>query len=718
MTRLICTIALSSTMLATGALTLEDFTLGSRFPTNVGEVTPAADGKSYYVMSDDGSRIDRVDYFTGDIVATVMNSREMGLSEKWFDGYRVGDDGNKVLLWSDSEPIYRNSFKAHYYVLDLTDLKLHSLGDIKQEIATLSPDGSRVAYVVDCNVMVRDLGSDDVTTVTTDGAPTLVTNGVPDWVYQEEFGLLTSLRWSPDGNTLAYVRWNEAAVPMTWVTLYKGACDRHDEYALYPGRYDFKYPVAGEVNATVSLHAWNCATGESTVLDVPLDDDGYIPQLEFAPDGRLMVSTLNRLQNRWFMYAVDVSSGDCSRVYEQESATWLLTSLAGGPHYYDDCMVLTSDRDGYARLYCITGDGSSVVPLSPRGEEVTAFYGYDKRGGRFLYQRTDGPLNRVVASVNRRGRETLLSERGRWASAMFSADYSRYIERVSDATTPDVYTVRDGKGKLVRVVEDNLGYAMRYVEVPHREFFEMVTERDDTLNAYIIKPVDFDASLRYPVIMSQYSGPGSQEVYNRWVVDWENYAAMNGYVVVCVDPRGTGGRGVAWRSVVYRNIGLLETEDQISAARFVARQPWADAGHIAIYGWSYGGFEALMAMSQGDDSPYCAGVSIAPVTSWRYYDTIYTERFMGLPEDNVEGYDRSPLTLVDNLHGDLMLIFGSADDNVQIVNEMEYISCLNDNGRDFELMIYPNMNHSINGCDIRLTLYRRVMQFLDRKLKQ
>lgn len=703
-------------MMHTTALTLEHFTLSQRFPAGIGEVTPAGDGSSYYVMSDDGGSIHRLAFATGDTVATVMDARAMSLPVRAFDGYKVNEAGSKVLLWAEREPIYRNSFRAFYYVLDLKSGVLQSLGDDKQEIAVISPDGTQVAYVVDCNVMVRDLATGDATAVTTDGLATDVTNGVPDWVYQEEFGILSSLRWSADSGTLAFIRWNEAAVPMTWVTLYQGACSPRTDNALYPSRLDFKYPVAGQVNSTVTLHAWHRSSRLTVRLDVPLDADGYIPQLDFAPSGKLMVSTLNRLQNHWQIYAIDVENNHSQRVYDETSATWLLTSIAGGPRYYDDAMVLTSDRDGYARLYTMLPDGTQMRALSPAGEEVTAFYGRDVKRGKYYYQRTDGPLNRVVAMCDKRGRESLLSVAGRTASATFSSDFSHYIERVSDAATPDVYSVRDARGRVVRVVQDNADYRERYAGVPQRRLFTIVTERGDSLNAYIIVPSDFDAGHRYPVIMSQYSGPGSQEVLNRWEIDWENYAATQGYVVVCVDPRGTGARGKAWRGQVYRHMGKLETEDHLSAARYVAAQPWCDAARMAIYGWSYGGFEALMAMSQGEDSPYSAGVSIAPVTSWRFYDTIYTERFMGLPDDNAAGYDYSPLGLIDGLRGRLMLIFGSADDNVQIVNEMEFIAQLNDRGRDFDLMVYPNMNHSINGCDVRLTLYRRVMQFLDTAL--
>ncbi len=698
-----------------GAFTIEDFTLGQRFPESMGDYELTGDEGTYLVMSDDGRRIERrLLQHRDSVVGTVVDG-----TTPW-DGYSMSDDGSHILLWNDSEPIYRNSFRAHYSVYDTTNGTLTPVdNDSLIEIATLSPQGDRVAYVSDCDIYVRDIATGNITRVTNDGLHGSVTNGVPDWVYQEEFGMLSSLRWSPDGHTLTFIRWDETKVPVTWVTLYEGACTPREQYHLYPGRYEFKYPVAGQPNATVTIHSWEASTGHVATVAVPLDADGYVPHLDFAPDGRLMVGTLNRLQNHWQIYAV-ATSGHINQVYNETSARWIDVSRAGGVRFLDNGdIVIPSDRDGYTRLYLLDRSGRQTVILNAgSNEEVTYYYGYDARRHVHYYQRTAGPLRRVVCRADAKGRhETILGNIDGTSSARFNNDFTIMVERYSNAATPDVYTLyRNDRPQCV--LEDNHEYAARFAGVPLREPITVPNGCGDTLNGYLIKPADFDPSHRYPVIMSQYSGPGSQEVLDRWVLDWENYAAMQGYVVACVDPRGTGCRGKAWRTQVYRNLGLLETEDQIAAARYMASLPWVDGDRIAIYGWSYGGFETLMALSQGDKSPYRAGVAIAPVTSWRFYDTIYTERYMGLPDDNTTGYNRSPLMLADGLRGDLLLIFGSADDNVQIINEMQYLAVLNDMGRDIDIMVYPNMNHSINGCDVRATLYRRVMRFLDTHLKR
>ena len=696
-----------------------DFVLSEARPAGIGAVQPAADGSYYYQISADGMNIDRVSYTSSGKVTPVLRTEQLeGCSVDGWDGYCMSDDESHILLWTASEPIYRYSFKAHYYVLDRTSGKLTKLSaDGGEEIATMSPDGGRVAYVKNNNVHVLDLGTGVTTQVTHDGKRNEVIYGVPDWVYQEEFGMLNSFTWSPDGSRLAFIRWDESRVPMYSMAMYEGDCDADAANALYPGSYDYKYPVAGENNSVVNVVVCNVADGTTATCERNFD---YIPHLAFARNDALMVMTLNRTQNDLHIYRMMPATMEMVEVYNDVSSTWVDSELARSVTYTGRHLVIPSERSGYAQLYQCDIDGTGAVRrLTTGNEPVTAYYGYDAKRGKYYYQCTDGALCRVVRSVDDAGNVADVAAAQGTNRASFSSDFSYYIHTYSSATVPTQYRiVRTRDGRKMRDLELNEHYASRYLggDVPRREF--VTCESDGyTLNGYVIKPTDFDPAKRYPVIMSQYSGPGSQQVLNSWKMDWETYFAMQGYVVACFDGRGTGGRGKDFESVTYQNLGYYETIDQIAAARYMASQPWVDAGSIGIWGWSYGGYMTLMALSE-PGHPFAAGVSIAPVTSWHYYDTIYAERFMRTPQDNAEGYDRSaPLSRMDNLKGDLLIMFGSADDNVHIINSMQYIARLHGMKSQFEMMVYPNMNHSINGCGVREPLYTRVLNFFDRKLK-
>lgn len=711
--------------------TIHDFVTSSASPYGIGAMSPSPVDGNYYLRLVDGSKIVRYSYRNAEDEVTVYSSAdEKGISQLSWDGFEMSSSGSRLLLWTASEPIYRHSFSADYYMADVVSgctVKLSEAGG--EEIATMSPDGSRIAYVKDNNVYVKTLvypadgqGLEDKGTVqvTHDGTKNKVIYGVPDWVYQEEFGILNSLCWSADGKTLAFIRWDESEVPMYSMTMYEGDCRPDSTRALYPGSYDYKYPVAGEKNSVVTVWSYNVDSGKLTRLDIPKTDEDYVPHLAFAQGkGALMVTVLNRQQNDMHVYRVNPEGGSAVQVYHETSRSWVDIELARSVSYGKDTFVMPSDRDGWARLYEYSLDGKFIRQLTHGNEAVTSYYGYDAARRLHYYQRTAGPLNRVVACVDDKGKEIVLGKAQGTTSARFSSDYSYYIEVYSDAKTPTQYRVCKQGGKRVRDLQLNDDYAERYSrgQVPYREFFTLNSDGYD-LNGYVIKPLDFDASKKYPVIMSQYSGPGSQQVLNKWKMDWETWFAMNGYVVCCVDGRGTGGRGKDFESLIYLNLGKYETIDQIAAARHMALQPYVDAEHIGIWGWSFGGYETLMAMSQ-KNSCYAAGVSIAPVTSWRFYDTIYAERFMRTPQENAAGYDAgAPLKLVNNLKGELLIMFGSADDNVHIINSMQYIAKLHGRGSQFEMMVYPNMNHSINGCGVRAPLYQRVLNFFDRTLKK
>lgn len=708
--------------MSASALDLQDYVLGGARPKGIGAVTPAMDGKYYYQIVDGGKTIARYAYKTGRREATVLDSLPMQTAQvKRWDGYQMSQSESAILIWADSEPIYRHSFTARFFVYDCKNRQTKAVAnDQPVQIATLSPDGERVAYVTGNNVYVQRLTDGNITQVTTDGRKNHIINAVPDWVYEEEFAMLNSFAWSSDSRTLSFIRWDESQVPMYSMTMYEGDCKPNKDYALYPGSYDYKYPVAGEKNAVVSVHSYDVTTAKLSKMDVPLAQDDYVPHIGYAgPADALMVMKLNRTQNDMHIYRVNPATGAARDIYHETSASWIDSEMSRNVAYYDNFLVIPNETSGYCQLYQYDLDGKLMRQLTTGQEPVTAYYGYDSKNRMFYYQCTDGPLNRVVRRVDAKGRVQDVEVAKGTNSATFNSDFTYYIHAFSNVDTPTQYRLKQvGRKGSVRDLQLNDDYCAKYMvpEVPRREF---VTFENDgyTLNGFIIKPVDFDPSKKYPVIMSQYSGPGSQQVRNNWKLDWEEYFATQGYIVACFDGRGTGARGKAFESLIYQNLGHYETIDQVAAARYMASQPWVDAERIGIWGWSFGGYEVLMAMSH-PDSHYAAGVSIAPVTSWRFYDTIYAERFMRTPQENPDGYAQSaPLDKVKDLKGELLIMFGSADDNVHIINAMQYIAKLHGQKRQFDMMVYPNMNHSINGCGVREPLYQRVLNYFDRTLK-
>ena len=598
MKKIVLTLAMLVLAMSAGALTLEECVLRGSSPRGIGAMQPSkSDGRYFYRLSDDGNAINRISYAKGD-ESVLVDTRDEVVTG--WDDFEVTADGAYVLLWNNSQEIYRYSFSADYYVYDLKNKTMKALSDGGgEEIATLSPDGKRVAYVKGNNVYVRNLIDGTTVQVTRDGEKNKIIYGVPDWVYQEELGMLNTLNWSSDSRSLAFLRWDESQVKMASMVIYQGTCNPKDEYALYPGRYDFKYPVAGEQNSIVSVHCYDVVDGTFKKLNVPLDKEDYVCHITFSPDPqRLMVQRLNRHQNDLRIYAVNPLTDECKQVYHETSDTWVDAETSQQVQYEDKFFVIPSERSGYMQLYQ-----------------------YDLDGNLMFYQASCGPLNRVVECVDAKGKVTRLApstvDGQGTASAIFNGDFTYYVGRYSDAVTPDQYRIYDRKGKRVRDLQLNEEYARRYtaVDVPKKEFFTM--EHDGyTLNGYMIKPVDFDPMKKYPVIMEHYNGPGSQEVLNKWRMGWEQYFASEGYIVCEVDSRGTGFRGKDFESITYLNLGKYETEDAVAAANYMASQPWADADHIGIMGWSYGGFQTLMAMSE-PGSNYACGVSIAPVTTWR-----------------------------------------------------------------------------------------------------
>lgn len=711
----------TATTFGASALELSDFVLSYR-PYGIAATQKALNGEYYYQKSTDGSKIFRIAYKNEANETTIFNSEELkGCKITDWDGYEMSNDETKILLHTDTKMIYRYSYIADYYVYDVKSQRITKLTDEGgEEIATLSPDNQKVAFVKNNNVYIKNLADGSITTVTTDGEKNKIINGVPDWVYQEEFGILNSLKWSPSSNTLAFIRFDESEVPMYSMPMYEGDCHPNKDYSLYPGSYDYKYPVAGEKNSVVSVMAYDLATSRLQKMNLPITDNDYVPHIDYGTqDDRLMVSTLNRTQNDLHIYAVNPATTQATEVYAEQSTSWIDSKSANDVMYYDTFFVMPSEKSGYMHLYQYAYDGKLIKQLTSGNENVTEFYGYDKARKQFFYQRTNGPLNRMVESVDAAGKVAALTDGDGTYSAKFNSNFKYYIRTFSSQRIPNQYAIYNVNGKKVRDLELNREFAEKYTAptVPQREF--ITVESDGyKLNGYIIKPVDFDPNKKYPVIMQQYSGPGSQQVLNKWSLDWQEYFATQGFIIACVDGRGTGGREKAFQSVVYQKLGKYESIDQIAAAKYMASLPYVDAKHIGIWGWSYGGYEALMAMST-PGSDYAAGVAIAPVTSWKFYDTIYAERYMRTPQENPDGYrDGAPLENTDKLKGKLLIMWGSADDNVHVINSMQYISKLHGQGNQFDMMIYTNMNHSINGCSVRLPLYQRVLNFFKANLQQ
>ena len=708
---------------AASAFELEDFVLGGARVRGIPSSQPALDGRYYYQFNNEGTVIKKFSYKKEKDVTTFFdNAKIAGNTIKSWEGYTMSADEKRILLWTDSKPIYRYSFTANHYVYDIDANKLTPLSlQGGEEIATLCPTGHQVAYVRDNNVYITHLQSGSTIQVTTDGKKNEIINAVPDWVYQEEFGVLNTFAWSADGRYLAFIRFDESQVPMCSMELYQGECNPNPDYSIHPGRYDYKYPAAGEHNSVVSVHVYDIHDGTLTKVELPLKEDDYVPNIQFGrqPVPTLMVVKENRAQTRMNIYAVDPATGAVNEVYDEQSDMWIDEDVVTGVKYYDGFFVVKSNRDGRTHLYKYNYQGKLLKQITSGDYDVTAYYGYDEARKLFYFQTNKGALNRTLRCASDvTGQVKEMVDGNGTYSASFNSDFTYYIRRFSNATTPDQFVLYSIDGKRVRDLQLNEEYAQKYTspEIPRREFFTMLNDNGDRMNGYIIKPVDFDPSKKYPCIMSQYSGPNSQQVLNKWKMEWEEYFAMQGYVIACVDGRGTGGQGKDYLKAIYLNLGRYETEDQLAAARYMAQQPYIDADRIGIWGWSFGGFETLMAMSQ-DDSRYACGVAIAPVTSWKFYDSIYTERFMLTPEENPDGYDYAPLDLTHKLRGKLLLMFGSADDNVRIVNSMQYVAKLHSEGQQFDMMVYPNMNHSINGCGVRLPLYQRVLNFFNQNLK-
>ena len=675
-------------------------------------------GKEYAVLNTDrntGTKtLDVYSYKTGEKVNTLINSSEIdGLD--YFIGYTLSADESKVLLSTKLRSIYRRSSLGVYYVYDLETKELVQVADEAIQEPTFSPDASKVAYGLDNNIYIKDLASGATTQVTTDGAKNKVINGITDWVYEEEFAFVRAFDWNADGDKIAYIRFDESEVPEFSMDVFGNE--------LYPSKDTFKYPKAGETNATVSLHIYDIASAETKAVDLSGFQNYYIPRLEWTPDADVLaVQTTNRKQNDINLLFVDGASAEAKLILSDKDDAYVdvtdnLTFLE------DNDFIWTSEKDGWNHIYLYDKEGKLKNQVTQGPWEVTSYYGYDPKSKRVFYQSSEnGSINRGVYSikVNGKGKEALATEAGT-NSANFSTDFTYFINSFSDAETPYVFTLNDAEdGDIVRKIKDNQALKDQFADyvISEKEFFTLPINGEE-LNAYMIKPKDFDPNKKYPVFMTQYSGPGSQSVANSWSGGngyWFQMLAQEGYIIVCVDPRGTGLKGRDFKKMTQKELGKYEVEDQIAAAKALGERDYVDADRIGIWGWSYGGFMASNCIFQGADT-FKMAIAVAPVTSWRFYDSIYTERYMTTPQENASGYDNnSPVSHVDKLEGKFLLVHGSADDNVHVQNTMRLIEALVQANKQFDWAIYPDKNHGIYGGNTRLHLYTKMTNFIKENL--
>ena len=713
-------------------LTLEEVVGGAFYPENIYGVTPIpGDGEHYTQMNAAGTQVIKYSFRTGQQVEVLFDAtqaRECPFRQ--FDSYRFSPDGGTLLIATETTPIYRHSYTAVHYLYSLKrnaegriDNKVERLSDGgPQQVPVFSPDGTMIAFVRDNNIfLVKRLYGNSESQVTTDGQRNAVLNGIPDWVYEEEFAMDRALEFSADSKMLAYVRWDESAVPSYSFPLYAGEKPRREDYAKYPGAYTYKYPKTGEANSKVSVHTFDIKTKVTRTLKLPLDADAYIPRIRFTRDAdKLAVFTLNRHQNRFDLYMADPRSTVCRLALREETDTYIKEGTFDNIRFYDGHFVFMSERSGFSHLYWYDLNGNLDKQITRGDFEVKNFLGLDEETGTFYYTSNEGsPLRQAVWKTDRKGRKTRLTAEEGTHTAQFSTDMKYFLDRYTSLDTPTVITLRDNTGRTLTTLVDNAALNRKLAEyaLPTKEFFSFQTSDGTTLNGWMMKPADFDESRKYPVIMYQYSGPGSQEVLDRFGISWETYMASQGYIIACVDGRGTGGRGAAFEKCTYLNLGVREARDQVETALYLGLQPYVDKERIGIWGWSFGGYMTLMSMSEGTPV-FKAGVAVAAVTDWNYYDTIYGERFMRTPQENADGYRASSaFTRAENLHGDLLLVHGSADDNVHFQNCAEYAEHLVQLGKQFDMQLYTNRNHSIYGGNTRMHLYTRLTNFFNTHLK-
>ncbi|WP_319503916.1 S9 family peptidase [Bacteroides graminisolvens] len=707
------------------ALDLKEITSGKFRAEGIQGVIPMADGEHYTQMNAEGTQIIKYSFRTGqqvEVVFDVAKARECTF--KRFDGYTFSPDGSKILIRTETQPIYRHSYKAVHYLYTIKRNIVEKLSEGgPQQSPVFSPDGNMVAFVRDNNIfLVKMLYGNSESQVTEDGKFNHVLNGIPDWVYEEEFSFATALEFSPDNTMLAFIRFDESEVASFTFPIFAGQAPHYSALETYPGAYTYKYPKAGEANSKVSVHTFDIKSKVTRKMKLPLDPDGYIPRIRFTQDAaKLAIMTLNRNQNRFDLYFADPRSTLCKLVLRDESPYYINESVFDNIMFYPQNFSFISEKDGYSHLYWYSMGGNLVKQVTKGKFEVKRFIGWDAATNTFYFESNEeSPLRTAVYKTDKKGGRIKLSEKAGTNSAIFSSNLKYFMNTYSSLQTPAVITLNDNTGKVLKTLVTNqkLKETLAQYQLPKKEFFTFRTSQGTELNGWMIKPADFNESKKYPVLLYQYSGPGSQEVVDKWGIGgdrggigWDAYMASKGYLIVCVDGRGTGGRGAEFAKCTYLNLGVKEAQDQVETAKHMAAQPYVDKSRIGIWGWSFGGYMTIMSMSEGTPV-FKAGAAVAAVTDWRFYDTVYVERFMRTPQQNAEGYKAgSAFTRAANLNGRLLLVHGMADDNVHFQNCAEYSECLVQANKQFDMQVYTNRNHGIYGGNTRYHLFTRLTEF-------
>ncbi|MCL6259210.1 S9 family peptidase [Aquiflexum sp. TKW24L] len=699
-------------------VTLEDVFKNNTFSQkSIQGINWMKDGQFYSTLQKGtaGPKVVKVNVATGDEAGVLIDGAALGVN---FSSYSFNADETKALIASEVESIYRRSSKGVFHLVDLksgTAQKL--LNGEKIMYATLSPENDKVAFVKDNNIFIIELANNQLTQITDDGKWNQVLNGAGDWVYEEEFSLSKAFSWSPDGQKIAFIRLDETDVPEFNMQLWG---------KLYPQDYKFKYPKAGEANAKASIHIYDLISKKTIKADVGAETDIYLPRIYWTGEANtLAFLRVNRLQNQIDLLYTDAQSGQSKVILEEKSKTYVDLNYNDDLRFLGDNkgFIRTSEQDGFKHIYHHGNDGKLIRQITSGKWEVTNLVGIDEKGKKIYFISTEAsPMERNLYVINLDGKnkKILTLEKGTYSINM-SKDFKYYIANYTNASTPLQVTLNESSGKLLKVLEENqeLKGKLATFAMSEREFFAFKTVEGTSLNGYMIKPSDFDPNKKYPVLMYVYGGPGSQNVMNSWGGTrdfWHHHLAAEGYIVACVDNRGTGARGRDFKHATYANLGKLETEDQIAGAKYLGSLPFIDKSRIGIWGWSYGGYMSSLALMIGNDV-FKSAIAVAPVTTWRYYDTIYTERYLQTPQQNAAGYDdNSPITHVYKLKGNLLLIHGTGDDNVHYQNAVDLVDALIKADKQFETMYYPNRNHGISGGNTSWHLYSLMTDFIKRKL--